>query len=67
MLFVQPSFLIRLFYSGLIWRMPTRQPEVYLTFDDGPEPEATPFVLSQLKKWNALATFFCIGTNIEKN
>jgi peptidoglycan/xylan/chitin deacetylase (PgdA/CDA1 family) len=67
MLFVQPSFLIRLFYSGLIWRMPTRQPEVYLTFDDGPEPEATPFVLSQLKKWNALATFFCIGNNIEKH
>ncbi|HRB40763.1 MAG TPA: polysaccharide deacetylase family protein, partial [Bacteroidia bacterium] len=53
MLFVQPSYLIRLFYSGLLWRMPTRQPIVYLTFDDGPEPEATPFVLSQLKKWNA--------------
>ena len=67
MLFVQPSFLIRIFYARLLWRMSVQEPIVYLTFDDGPDPEVTPFVLSQLKKWNALATFFCIGNNIEKH
>ena len=37
---------------------------LYLTFDDGPHPEATPFVLDELKKYNAKATFFCIGKNV---
>ena len=40
--------------------------EVFLTFDDGPTPEITEFVLSELKKYNAKATFFCIGKNIKK-
>ena len=39
---------------------------VYVTFDDGPHPEITPFVLAELKKINAKATFFCIGKNVEK-
>ena len=39
-------------------------PAVYLTFDDGPHPTATPFVLEQLKQYNAKATFFCIGKNV---
>ncbi len=41
------------------------QPAVYLTFDDGPHPEATTFVLDQLKQHNARATFFCIGKNVQ--
>ena len=40
---------------------------IYLTFDDGPHPEATPFVLSELEKYNAKATFFCIGNNVLKH
>lgn len=39
---------------------------LYLTFDDGPHPEATPFVLEQLRKWNARGTFFCIGKNVKE-
>lgn len=40
------------------------QPKVYLTFDDGPHPEITPWVLEQLEQYEALATFFCIGKNV---
>ena len=43
------------------------KPVIYLTFDDGPIPEATPFVMSVLEKYNAKATFFCIGDNIRKH
>ena len=43
--------------------MPTKQKELYLTFDDGPHETATPFVLDQLKQYDAKATFFCIGKN----
>jgi peptidoglycan/xylan/chitin deacetylase (PgdA/CDA1 family) len=47
---------------NLVWRMPaTHRPTVYLSFDDGPHPVATPFVLRQLAAYNAKATFFCIG------
>jgi len=41
--------------------------KVYLTFDDGPTPKITPWVLNQLKEFNAKATFFCIGDNIQKH
>ena len=44
--------------------MPSNEKTLYLTFDDGPHPEATPFVLKQLKEHNALGTFFCIGKNV---
>lgn len=43
---------------------PEDEPSVYLTFDDGPHPTATPFVLEQLKAYNARSTFFCIGKNV---
>lgn len=42
----------------------TNEPTVYLTFDDGPHPKATPFVLDQLKAFNATGAFFCIGKNV---
>ncbi|EDM44288.1 GlcNAc deacetylase-related protein, carbohydrate esterase family 4 protein [unidentified eubacterium SCB49] len=44
-----------------------KKPTVYLTFDDGPIPEVTPWVLQQLKQHNAQATFFCIGDNVAKH
>lgn len=49
----------------MIWDMPAgEEPAVYLTFDDGPHPVATPFVLNQLEKYKAAATFFCVGNNV---
>jgi len=58
-----PAFLKSL-YKSCIWNFSPDVPTVYLTFDDGPHPKATPFVLEQLKKYNAKATFFCIGKNV---
>ncbi|WP_300663203.1 polysaccharide deacetylase family protein [Fluviicola sp.] len=51
----------------LRWRFSVSEPVVFLTFDDGPNPEITPFVLDLLKQYNWKATFFCVGQNIEKN
>lgn len=53
-------------FSNLIWHFPRNAKKIYLTFDDGPHPEITSWVLEQLKAYNAMATFFCIGKNIEK-
>ena len=57
---------MRAFYPDFIWRIPTKKKEIFLTFDDGPIPEITEFVLEELNKYQAKATFFCIGGNIEK-
>lgn len=46
--------------------IPNKNKEIYLTFDDGPEPGITEYILSVLKKYNAKATFFCVGENVEK-
>tara|TARA_R110000851_G_scaffold61343_4_gene141034 strand:+ start:112912 stop:113541 length:630 start_codon:yes stop_codon:yes gene_type:complete len=54
-------------YPKRIWALPNNDKKVYLTFDDGPIPEVTPWVLDTLKKYNAKATFFCIGDNIKKH
>ena len=59
-----PRFIKRLFPS-FIWKLPNTKGEVYLTFDDGPRPEVTPWVLDQLDKFDAKATFFCLGKNVE--
>ncbi|MEP2667517.1 MAG: polysaccharide deacetylase family protein [Cyclobacteriaceae bacterium] len=66
MFFRTPSIL-PLLYPSLIWRVPTTEKKVYLTFDDGPVQGPTDFVLEQLQDYNAKASFFCIGNNIEKN
>ena len=58
-----PGWLKRI-YDSYVWSIPSNEKVLYLTFDDGPHPEATPFVLKQLKQFNALATFFCIGKNV---
>lgn len=65
-LFQTPFFLPWL-YPQLVWRMPANEKKIYLTFDDGPVPGATDFVLETLKQYNAVATFFCIGDNIQKH
>jgi peptidoglycan-N-acetylglucosamine deacetylase len=55
---------LRALYPSLVWRMPAREKKIYLTFDDGPHPVATPFVLDQLAAYGAKASFFCIGKNV---
>ncbi|WP_225036786.1 polysaccharide deacetylase family protein [Winogradskyella sp. SM1960] len=61
-----PGFVKTLF-PNFIWNIATKNKELYLTFDDGPTPEITDWVLATLKAYNAKATFFCIGNNIEKH
>jgi peptidoglycan/xylan/chitin deacetylase (PgdA/CDA1 family) len=60
-----PWWLRLLFPSGMTWHMPRNEKKIYLTFDDGPHPTATPFVLDCLRSFKARATFFCIGKNID--
>jgi len=52
---------------GLVWHIPVQEKQIYLTFDDGPVPEVTPWVLDQLAAFNAKATFFCVGDNVSKH
>lgn len=60
-----PWWLKKLYPSRLLWSMPQEaRPAVYLTFDDGPHPTATPYTLEQLDRYDAAATFFCIGKNV---
>lgn len=59
--------LLRKLYSSLIWKLPGSEKRIYLTFDDGPIPQITPWVLDLLSEYNAKATFFCIGKNVERN
>lgn len=61
-----PSFVPHL-YPERIWAFSRTSNSVYLTFDDGPIPEVTPWVLDELKKHKAKATFFCIGENVAKH
>ena len=66
MYFVRIPNIIKKLFPRLIWDLPNEEHKVYLTFDDGPHPEITPWILKQLKKSDAKATFFCLGENVEK-
>lgn len=61
------SFLLSRLFPSLTWRINTKEKILYLTFDDGPIPEATPWVLDILNEYGAKATFFCVGENARKN
>jgi peptidoglycan/xylan/chitin deacetylase (PgdA/CDA1 family) len=63
--FRTPAFLPWI-YPSLRWRIPTNEKIIYLTFDDGPVPGPTEFVLQTLKLADVKATFFCIGENVRK-
>ncbi|MCA6421586.1 MAG: polysaccharide deacetylase family protein [Flavobacterium sp.] len=63
---VKTNRIIKWIFPNYVWDIPNDGQKVFLTFDDGPTPEITEWVLEQLKKYNAKATFFCIGNNIEK-
>lgn len=63
----QPPQLIRCLYPSAIWRMDKDKKAVYLTFDDGPIPRVTPWVLDVLDRYGIKATFFMVGDNIRKH
>ncbi len=61
-----PNYLKKIF-PDCLWNEESDDKVIYLTFDDGPIPESTPFILETLRRYNAKATFFCVGHNIEKH
>ena len=67
MIIEQPAIWLRWLYPHALWRMDKHDRSVYLTFDDGPIPESTPFILETLAKFGARATFFMVGENVERH
>ncbi len=65
-LLIRPPKILRRLYKKSVWRINPASPTLYLTFDDGPIPELTPWVLDTLKHYNISATFFCVGENLLK-
>ena len=65
-MFVTTPKFIQALFPSLVWRKETLDNEIWLTFDDGPTPEVTPWILSVLKKENVKATFFLVGQQIEE-
>jgi peptidoglycan-N-acetylglucosamine deacetylase len=63
---IKTPLLIKWATPNLVWQLPAEKPTLYLTFDDGPIPEITPWVLETLHKYQAKATFFCVGDNVRK-
>jgi peptidoglycan/xylan/chitin deacetylase (PgdA/CDA1 family) len=64
---VKTNYFIKNIFPNYVWDIPNHENKIFLTFDDGPIPEITEWTLEQLKKYDAKATFFCIGNNIEKH
>src|SRR5215203_627474 len=62
--FIKTPWIVKKMFSSYVWNMSTNEKSIYLSFDDGPHPEITPFVLEELKKYKAQASFFCIGNNV---
>jgi len=67
MYLVKSPFFLRWYYPSLIWNKARSEKAIYLTFDDGPIPDVTDFVLKTLQDFDAKGTFFCIGDNIRKH
>ncbi|KIO74955.1 polysaccharide deacetylase [Pedobacter lusitanus] len=67
MYLVKSPLLLKWYYPSLVWNKSRSDKVIYLTFDDGPIPVVTDFVLNTLKSFNCKATFFCIGDNINKH
>ena len=63
----RPPYLLRKLYPKCVWRMPANEKKIYLTFDDGPVPEVSNWVLDILKQQQIKATFFCVGENVKNN
>ena len=67
MLIEQPPIPYRMLFPETVWRIPMTEKAVYITFDDGPIPEVTPWVLDVLDHYGIKATFFCVGDNVRKH
>ena len=67
MLIEQLPTVYRKIFPGTVWRLPRKEKTVFLTFDDGPIPEVTTFVLDLLREKGITATFFCVGDNVRKH
>jgi peptidoglycan/xylan/chitin deacetylase (PgdA/CDA1 family) len=67
MYLVKSPLLLKWYYPSLTWNKSRTEKVIYLTFDDGPIPDVTDFVLKTLKDQQVKATFFCIGDNIRKH
>lgn len=63
----QPPLLYRMIFPETVWRIPMKHRTAYLTFDDGPIPAVTPWVLDLLDSYGIKATFFCVGDNVRKH
>lgn len=66
-MFHKTPSLFKKIYPGLEWQVATDKKEIFLSFDDGPIPDVTEFVLETLAEYDSRATFFCVGDNIRKN
>lgn len=66
MIIEQPARFLRWLYPRALWRIRPEERAVYLTFDDGPIPEVTPWVLDVLDQYGVKATFFMVGDNVRK-
>ncbi len=67
MYLVKTPLLVQKLFPNFTWKVPSEKKEIYLTFDDGPIPEVTPWVLEQLQEYQTKATFFCVGENINRH
>lgn len=67
MYLIRTPAIVQQLFPSFIWRSETSDKQLYLTFDDGPVPEVTPWVLDLLKEYDAHATFFCVGENVRKH
>jgi len=64
--FIKPPKIISHTFKDILWKIKSNEKVLYLTFDDGPIPENTEWILSELEKYKAKATFFCVGENVNK-
>jgi len=64
--FIKPPKIISNRFKDILWKINTKEKILYLSFDDGPIPENTEWILLELEKYNAKATFFCVGENVSK-
>ena len=65
-MFVKIPKFIQILFPSIIWRQKNYENNIWLTFDDGPTPKVTPFILNTLKEENVKATFFLVGEQIER-
>lgn len=67
MYLVKTPQIVQTLLPAYLWRVPTEDPVLFLSFDDGPIPEVTPWALNTLKMFDAKATFFCVGENVKRH